>query len=522
MKRKLAVYIAMAAIAIGVVACAGRPAPRVPAPPGHGITAQSDTGRLVHLASYDTGAEGAEIVVFNPVNQNFYVVSDYLQAIDIVNISNPRNPTLVRRIDIAAMGQARGFDAGDATSVAINVQREIIAVAVQHPDFTQNGFIVIMDFDGNYLRHYRSGVQPDMIVFTPDGEYVLTANEGEPRDGFGPGTVDPEGSITLVRLADSYVRTVGFHAWDNRRSELVANGVLLKPGVPPSRDLEPEYIAVTEDSRLAFVSLQENNAIAVFDMATYEFVSIRGLGVVDHSLPGNEIALHTGSQITIQNENVFGVLMPDGIATININGVQYILTANEGDAREWGDFEDTHRIPIGNTPNVEAIINEFKEGLDGNRTYLLGSRSFSIFRADTMERVFDSGSDFERVTARMFPNNFNANHSSNAMNNRSNRKGPEPEDVQTIRVGDRVYAIIGLERIGGVFMYDITNPSEAFYVDYINIRCFDSPFSTRTSGDLGAEGMTTIPAELSPNGRPLVLVANEVSGTVTILEITPR
>jgi len=516
-KKRSVVCVAVAAVAVVLAGCAGaRPAQVAPIV---GVTAQSDTGRLVHLASYDTGAPGAEIVVFNPVNQSFYVVSDYLQAVDIVNISNPRNPTLVRRIDIGAMGQARGFDAGDATSVAINVQREIIAVAVQHPDFTQNGFIVVMDFDGNYLRHYRSGVQPDMIAFTPNGEYILTANEGEPRDGFGPGTVDPEGSVTLVRLADGYTRTVGFHAWDNRRSELVANGVLLKPGVPPSRDLEPEYIAVTEDSRLAFVSLQENNAIAVFDMATYEFVSIRGLGFVDHSLPGNEIALHTGSQITIQNENVFGVRMPDGIATININGVQYILTANEGDAREWGDFEDTHRVPIGATSNVEVIINEFKEGLGANRTYLLGSRSFSIFRADTMELVFDSGSEFERVTARMFPDNFNANHSSNAINNRSNRKGPEPEDVQTIRVGDRVYAIIGLERIGGVFMFDITNPSQAFYVDYINIRCFESPFSTRTSGDLGAEGLTTIPAELSPNGRPLILVANEVSGTVTILEI---
>ena len=485
----------------------------------HSVTAQSDTGRLVHLSSFRAGPSGGEIVVFNPVNNMMYVIGEFGLDMYVVDISNPSNPILAKTVDVGAMA-SETFQPYEITAVAVNVPRSLIGLGIQHEDFDANGWLLILDFDGNYVAHFPAGVGPDMVGFTPNGEYLLSANEGEPRYGFGYGTYDPEGSVTFVRIADGYARTVGFHAFDDRRDELVADGVILKVGVPPSRDLEPESLAFTGDSQRVFVSLQENNAIAVFDMTTYEFSGIYGLGIVDHSLPGNEIAIRTGDEIIIQNENVFSVRHPDGIFAINIGGTYYLLTANEGDSRVWEDYSDIHNVYVEEGVRVSALISELKDGLSNDNIYLQGSRSFSIFRADDMSLVFDSGSDFEKITARIFPEHFNANHTNNNMHGRTAARGPEPEYVVAMTIDSRVYAFVGLERIGGVFMYDITNPAQAFYVDYINVRDFSSPFDIALSGDLGAEKLYAIPAHLSPTGMPLVLVANEASGTITILGVT--
>ena len=40
-----------------------------------------------------------------------------------------------------------------------------------------------------------------------------------------------------------------------------------------------------------------------------------------------------------------------------------------------------------------------------------------------------------------------------------------------------------------------------------------------TAGDLGPEGLVFIPAAQSPNGRPLLVVGNEVSGTTAVLQL---
>ena len=533
---------------------------------------------LTHLGSYDTGFRSedggvGEIVVFNAANQSMYIVNEITLSIDIVSLAdlaaNPNNElTLTKRVDIAEMGQAHGFEVSDVTNVAINSRLGVAALSVQSAHWQDNGTIVFMDFDGNYVTHVPAGVQPDMIAVSPDGNFVLTANEGEPRSAFTDGdtfgvffgegshgsnadttnewdfSYDPKGGVTVVDLSDissiaelrnlseNQVEHFDFTVWDSRLEELVSNEVIIKAGNLPSRDLEPEYIVFSSDGRTAFVVLQENNAIAHFDLASRAFTGIYGIGFIDHSQPGNEINL-SSEHIDIRAEaNVFGVPQPDGIAAIEINGVQYILTANEGDGREWdfydGDetgaenrarYRNFRRTEVNGAQEVENLVNELhyvlNERLDD--VFLFGSRSFSIIRADDNHMVFDSGSDFERITAETFPTIFNSHHRENAFGTRSPRKGPEPESVQALQIGDRYFAFIGLERIGGLMMYDITNPAEAFFVDYLNIR--NPQIDGLDAGDLGAEGIYAIAASLSPTGRPIILVANEVSGSISIIEI---
>jgi len=150
-------------------------------------------------------------------------------------------------------------------------------------------------------------------------------------------------------------------------------------------------------------------------------------------------------------------------------------------------------------------------------------------------RVYDSGDEFERITAARFPANFNATNTSNALDNRSDDKGPEPEDVKIARIGDSTYAFIGLERIGGVMIYNITSPTAPRFVSYINNRNFSitpgastvlvgaaaGPVAADRVGDLGVEGLLIIPGNLSPNSRPLLVVANEVARLQRFSSVLP-
>ena len=153
------------------------------------------------------------------------------------------------------------------------------------------------------------------------------------------------------------------------------------------------------------------------------------------------------------------------------------------------------------------------------RNYLLGGRSFSIWdtSAGNARLVYNSGNDFEKITAELFPANFNASHTNNDLDSRSRSKGPEPEYVCTLVIGSRTYAIIGLERIGGIMVYDISNPEAPVFYDYINTRDF-SGSGLAEMGDLGPEGLFPVKAEDSPTHNPLIFVANEVSGTITVFE----
>jgi hypothetical protein len=301
---------------------------------------------------------------------------------------------------------------------------------------------------------------------------------------------------------------------------------------------------VSHDSRTAWVTLQENNALAVIDLTTKRVTDLIALGFKNHQLPGNGLdPTDQGGENSIQNWPVWGMFQPDGIAAFEHYGQTYLVTANEGDVREYsalaGGTEQRRisslALDAASFPNAAALqaasamgrlnVTMFDGDTDGDgdfdRLFAFGARSFSIWD-DAGQRVFDSGDALEQLTASRYPANFNASNTNNTRDNRSDDKGPEPEGLTVARLFGRLYLFVALERIGGIVVYEIVNPAAPAFVQYINVRDFAAAPSSVAAGDLGPEGVIVIPAEDSPNGQPLLVVANEVSGTTRIYGIRPR
>lgn len=313
-----------------------------------------------------------------------------------------------------------------------------------------------------------------------------------------------------------------------------------------AQDLEPEYIAVSPDGAEAWVTLQENNAVAVIDIEQARVRRIIALGIKDHSLPGNELDVSDKDDgVNIANWPVLGMYQPDTIASAAVGGEVYYLMANEGDARAYDGFVEEIRFadaPLADNGFFGQSDFTDKRGVgrllttltaDRNRDGELdeplayGARSFSIWSADG-EQVFDSGSQFETITADRLGDDFNNDNDENSGDSRSDAKGPEPEAIETGHIGGYTYAFIGLERTGGIMIYDISRPGQSMFVDYVNNRDFSYDIEDRiddgnapayAAGDLGPESILFVPAAQAPGEHPLLLVGNEVSGTTTIYEV---
>ena len=432
-----------------------------------------------------------------------------------------------KSLDIPAIiaKAAPDFQYGDMTSVAVHGEKGIVAVALQDVDYNKHGYAAILTTDEELLTMMEAGCQPDNIVFTPDGRKILVANEGEPREGIGEGIVDPAGSVTVITLDAADVQkstavTVDFEVFDSQRETLIADGIIMVKDNLPSVDFEPEYITATDQK--AYIALQENNAIAVLDLDTKEYSGVYSLGYKDLSGEKDALDLVEDGVYEAKTYDAVSAYMPDGIAVYETDGKTYILTANEGDAREWGDYCNEIKATVtadGTEAEKVRVINaEVTDGLPEGKTVLYGARSFSIYRVDNdgLTQVFDSGNDFEVKTAGYFPAYFNISNDDNAFDSRSPKKGPEPESVVIGKVEGRTYAFIALERIGGIMVYDITHPEKADFCNYINTRDFseDPEAVEKLTGDIAPEGLAFIPAEDSHSATPVLLAAYEVSGTV--------
>ncbi|MEL6256921.1 MAG: choice-of-anchor I family protein [Bacteroidota bacterium] len=501
------------------------------------LSAQSGI-QLSPLGTYSSGIfddAGAEISAYDFLSRRLFVVNGGDGAIDVLDIRNPQNPTKLFSIDTSPYGAA-------PNSVA--VWFGLVAVAVENDDKQLPGKVVFFNRNGQYLKDVTVGALPDMLTFTWNGQYVLVANEGEPNDDY---TIDPEGSVSIIslkrgiqNLTQHDVKTADFRRFNNAHIDPRIR--IFGPNASVAQDLEPEYITVDYFSRKAWVSLQDNNAIAEIDIRRGKITKLFALGTKDHSLPGNGLdASNRDAGINIQNWPVKGMYQPDAIAFYRAYGKKLLVTANEGDSREYEGnpgFVDEDRIDDFNLdptafPNasvlqedenlgrLKATITEGDIDNDGDydELYSYGARSFSIW--DTRgNQLFDSGDDFEQITAAAYPDDFNSTNDENdSFDNRSDDKGPEPEGVAIGYVNGRQYAFIGLERMGGIMVYDISNPYRPNFIQYINNRDFAGDAEAGTAGDLAPEGILFIPRWLSPNFKPLLVVANEVSGTTTIYEI---
>lgn len=508
--------------------------------------------KLSPIGSYEAGVMGksaAEIVAYHAASQRILTVNAQSGKVDILDASDPTNPNKVASVSAG----------GDKEINSVAVRPDGLAIAaVQQADKTENGEALIFDAaSGDELGRVPLGALPDNVHITKDGAYALTANEGEPSDELtADGTEyakDPEGTVSVISLPDGVaapsvadVRTADFRAFDGPDAELDPSIRVFGPENhhnKPSLDFEPEYISSADGK--AYVTLQENNAIAVVDIASATVEKVLPAHIADHSVipldPSNK-----DGEAKLRTIPVHGLSMPDSIGAFQTNGQTYFATANEGDARDWGGYTDEVKLKelveegqvcdsvdlpegiedkkyAGNLKLSNASgWNEEKGCFDG--LYSFGSRSFSIYDAEG-NVVFDSGSDFEEITKDIEGLNFNADKEDPDFDDRSNNKGPEPEALTIGTVGDRTYAFIGMERVGGIFVYDVTDPAQAEFVTYTNNRDFtvdydeDNVAATSLAGDLGPEGLAFISKEDSPTADALLIAGNEVSGTTTVFSV---
>ena len=538
------------------------------------------------------GASAAEIPAFDPVSKRGFVVNAQKGAIDVLDLSNPAAPKFIRSLDATAI-------AANAVVNSVAVKNGIVAVAIESLPKTNAGFVGFYKAsDLSLISSIGVGAQPDMLTFSPDGKTVLVANEAEPSDDY---QIDPEGSVSVINLSDlskPTVRSADFRAYNSKAAELRAKGVrIFGPNASVAQDLEPEYITVSDDGQTAWITLQENNALAKLDVASAKITDILPLGFKDHGLAGNGMDVSDrDDRINIQQwSGVRGLYMPDSIASYSVAGKTYLVTANEGDARAWGEtnqaywdgdaskgFVEEFRVNHLTHPNgfdrrqgddlppqlralakgaelnpvtfgycgatTEGAAGDcrsdaqlgrlnimwtegYQKNADGtpklsprgnlvyDQLYSYGARSFSIWD-EAGKLVWDSGDQFEQKIKELFPTFFNSNHEEIALDNRSDNKGPEPEGVAIGKLGSKTFAFIGLERMGGVMLYDVTSPTQPVFVQYLNPRDFSATdLESPAAGDLGAEGLVFVSAKDSPNGKPLLIVGNEVSGTTSVLQI---
>ncbi|MCV6639318.1 NAD nucleotidase [Candidatus Albibeggiatoa sp. nov. NOAA] len=502
-----------------------------PASTGVTFIAKGDsaTGQfaLSFLGRYDTGVSdesAAEIVSYDPTLKRLFVVNANQVAVEVLDITNPAQPTQIGMLNASALG-------GVANSVS--VKNGIVAIAVEADVKQDAGKVVFFDANTlNLLATAPAGALPDMVKFTPDGRKVIVANEGEPNDDY---TVDPEGSITIIDVfgqlstADAFGEptTLGsvqlnFNAFDARQAELQSEGVrIFGLNANVSRDLEPEYIAVSADSKTAFVSLQENNALAIVDIESQTIFDVAGFGFKDYSLPENAIdTSDKDDAVNIRPVPVKGMYQPDSIAAYTAaDGQTYVVTANEGDGRDYDGFSEEARIADivldpAVFPNAADLQQDSNLGrlkitttlgdTDGDgefeELYAYGGRSFSIWNAQG-QLVFDSANQISLVTSQLLGLDFNDEDS------RSDDKGAEPEALTVGTINGTTYAFVGLERTNGIMVYDITSPQAVEFLTY-----------ERNDIDIGPEGMVFISADDSPNGQPLLVVASEISGTTTVYQ----
>ena len=578
-------------------------APGTPGNDGKSLPRELNIEVVGRFATGIYGRSAAEIVQFHKTSNSAFAVNAANNQIEVINLASLPVAAVGNGItDESLSSTAFTFPAsvtvknaqqqdvelsiGEANSIAI--YQDMLAIAVAGVTKTAPGAVLFYQLDGvgqgTLVKAVQVGELPDMVTFTPDGAMALVANEGEPASDY---SVDPEGSISVIRMTDNVPADVAETI--NLSTDIVFSSGLLDPedydtdaerrallsdagvkfagpdGTSVAQDLEPEYIAVAADSKTAYVALQEANAMGIIDLEAMT-IEVKALGVKDWGKYEMDFTNEDGIPSFRRLPNVFGMYQPDTIATYRWNGATFVVTANEGDSRDWDAFSedirarDLLRAPFDKTftPELQALYDATgaRQGLgrlkvtsvlgdadnDGvvEALYAYGARSFSIWDQN-INQVYDSGDAFEKISAAVLGNNFNSAHTENNGDNRSDDKGGEPEALDVGTINGRTYAFIGEERSGNLFVYDITNPFQSTFVAHYNNRDFTTDFvldddladpcsveegmnceSVPVSGDLGPESIKFITAEDSPNGNPLLVIGNEVSGTVTVYQVTEK
>ncbi len=543
-------------------------------------------GTYVSGNEFDTAS--AEIVSYDSCSDQLYVVNAEEQTIDVLALADGTSvPSHAGTIDLSSAAADAGIEIGAANSVS--AKQGLVAVAIEADTKQDDGLIALYRSDTlELIATYTAGALPDMVTLSDDARYILTANEGEPSGDYEN---DPQGSVTIVDLKDGFtaedavvsqVLFTDFNSGGSREADVPADLRLAGPaGTSVAQDLEPEYLTLSSDGSTAWVSLQENNGLAIIDVAAASVTSLVGLGKkrwdanaeLDPSDKDDVIFFDTYEQLV-------GLYMPDTLASIEIDGATYILSANEGDGREYiyetvqrtcddagheWDGDDFRSSPEYDTEEDDCIAftdeargediadlvddahplkaalqddallgrikvtNDFDSYAATDDIVTFGARSFSIWdEAGTL--VYDSGDEIANEVYRVDAANFNStNDENNSADNRSDDKGTEPEAIEAAWIGGRAFAFVGLERQGGVMVFDITDPAAPVFQSYLNNRNFSEGVCTALDGDeCDNDTYNEAVGDLGPesidyfmrDGMPFIAVGNEVSGTTSVYSIS--
>ncbi|PME14985.1 alkaline phosphatase [Vibrio cyclitrophicus] len=536
-------------------------------------------GRAIADAPFDTSA--AEIVSYDSCTDKLYVVNAQAQKVDVLSMDADSAPTSEGSIDLQSAAAASGINIGAANSVSTH--QGLVAVAIENADKQQNGIIALYRSDTlELITTYTAGALPDMVSFSKDGHYIASANEGEPNSDY---SIDPEGSVTLVDLTNgplqAKVTQIDFKAFNQgqpRYAELTDKVRISAPNATVAQDLEPEYLTFADNGKL-YVALQENNALAAIDVASAEVDAILGLGGKPWDTAQLDVSNKDKNIGNLQSYAMLeGLYMPDSITSYSVDGNTYIVTANEGDGREYGikttqqlcddkgfewdgdDYQGTENYTTekdfciayvdevrGKKLDVDAnhplagalkdnkqlarlkVIKPQETLAADQKVQAFGSRSFSIWD-ESGELVFDSGDDFARIVLEQDPANFNSTNDNNQSgDDRSDDKGVEPEAIEVAEINGKQYAFIGLERQGGIMVYDVTQPKNASFISYLNNRDFTQPVCTKVdeNGDCDNETYNSKAGDLGPesikyftrSGNHFIAVGNEVSGSTSVYRV---
>ncbi|WP_193049909.1 choice-of-anchor I family protein [Pseudoalteromonas undina] len=462
---------------------------------------------------------------------------------------------------------------GDANSIAIDANNQLLAVAMAATSMGEVGQIAFYNISGDtpvFIKNLTVGALPDMVAFSHDGAKVVVANEGEPNGDY---SIDPEGTISIIDITNGTIAdnalSINFQDYNNKQAELEAQGlVFANPtgrtingnliNTTVAMDLEPEYVSISKDNKYAYVSIQENNGLAIINLEDNS-LELKGLGFKDWSNLQFDASDKDGGVNFKSYPGLYGMYQPDTIASFSWKGANFIVSANEGDAREYFfdasdeadciakgglDYDakdgclayiDESRVEdLALAANFDYLNNDDNDigrlkvtTVKGDKNndgqyeslYAYGARSFTIWDSNGLV-VFDSGDQIARVTASVHGNAFNNNEDENKGDTRSDDKGAEPEALTLGKVGDRLFAFVGLERMGTIMVFDITNPYDVKFQDYFYNRGLEP--SADISGDLAPEGMTFVPAAQSATNEALLIVGNEISGSIAVWEIATQ
>ncbi|MDZ7847705.1 MAG: choice-of-anchor I family protein [Owenweeksia sp.] len=473
---------------------------------------------------------GTRNIAFSKFKRRLFSTNASTLEIELYGYQDIFKPYLIKSMDVSStLTKLHSLDA----------YNDLAVVTGDGNSPQLSGKILFYDDQGNYLLQLSTGPSPRHVRFTPDGSKVIVSNEGIPDSSY---STDPLGSVSIINLSvglqnltQANVKVVTFERLDTVAYDPMIRVYGNNGMQAPSRDIEPGAIAINNSSTKAYISLQENNAIAIIDLFSGSLDTVVGIGYLDHSATGID-ASDVAQNINIGTYGrLFGMHQPGGMAFISGND-SYLVTANTGAAREYNGYNEVIRVknqPV--DPGDFNLTNNLTDSLLGrlkitqalgdmtgnllhDSLFSFGSRSISVIDSSGME-IWNSGDQIEQTLATMHAANFNSTaDSNNSYKNRSDDMGAEPEAVAVGEVDGVQYAFVALKKMGGIMIYNLSDPTSPQFEMYELNRNFSAMANSPAAGDLGPSSLRFVPASQTAEGIATLYIANEVSGTISVYQ----